>query len=182
VKAELHDLALAAIRLTSPLASHAEESPLAKYLEFPGAKTTLPVTRAKSPFSQEFAQDAQKKFEQSHYQLGGDHALYYNLHLSEVLHTAVSKPNPLYKPLEKALDRRLGDEVSFTAKEGDLTLNQYVVHPNHRAQAVVMVHKGKIVYETHPGMDPIDQHVWMSPGKSTLRWCSPRWRQRARST
>jgi CubicO group peptidase (beta-lactamase class C family) len=31
-----------------------------------------------------------------------------------------------------------------------------------------MVHKGKIVYETYPGMNPTDQHVWMSPGKTTV--------------
>jgi hypothetical protein len=105
---------------------------------------------------------------EAHLQMGGDHALYYNLHLSEVLYTAVSKPNELYKPLEKALRPKLGDEVSFTVNEGELTLNDYVVHPNHRVQAVVMIQKGKIVYETYPGMNPMDLHVWMSPVKSTV--------------
>jgi hypothetical protein len=123
---------------------------------------------AKVPFSLEFAQDAQKRFENFHYQLGGDHALYYNLNLSEVLPTAVSKPNDTYRPLEKKLDPDIGDKVSFTAKEGELTLNEYVVHPNHRVQAVVMIHKGKIVYETYPGMNPHDLHAWMSPGKTTV--------------
>jgi CubicO group peptidase (beta-lactamase class C family) len=32
----------------------------------------------------------------------------------------------------------------------------------------MMVHEGKIVYETYPGMNPMDQHVWMSPGKATV--------------
>jgi CubicO group peptidase (beta-lactamase class C family) len=58
--------------------------------------------------------------------------------------------------------------VSFKPKEGELTLNAYVVHPNHRVQAVVMIHKGKIVYESYPGMNPHDLHVWMSPGKTTV--------------
>lgn len=31
-----------------------------------------------------------------------------------------------------------------------------------------MVHEGKIVYETYPGMNKTDQHVWMSPGKTTV--------------
>jgi len=31
-----------------------------------------------------------------------------------------------------------------------------------------MVHKAKVVYETYPGMNPTDQHVWMSPGKTTV--------------
>ena len=168
MKAKLIHVAIAATCMTSFLVASAKDNPLAKYLEVPGAKTTLPVSSAKSPFPLEFVEDAQKRFESFHYQLGGDHALYYNLHLSEVLHTAVSKPNLAYKPLQKALVPKLGDKVSFTAKEGELTLNEYVVHPNHRVQAVVMVHKGRIVYEAYPGMNPIDQHVWMSPGKSTV--------------
>jgi CubicO group peptidase (beta-lactamase class C family) len=160
--------AMVATGLSVVAATHAGDSPLTPYLEVPGAKVTLPVSSAKAPFSLEFAQDAQKRFENFHYQLGGDHALYYNLHLSELLRTAVSKPNQSYKPLEKALVTGLGDKVSFGVNEGNLTLNQYVVHPNHRVQAVVMVHKGKIVYETYPGMNRMDQHVWMSPGKSTV--------------
>ncbi|MGD8269649.1 MAG: serine hydrolase domain-containing protein, partial [Desulfobacterales bacterium] len=168
MKTRLYPLALVAICLTCPLASYAADNPLAKYLEVPGAKTTLPISSAKSPFPLDFAQDAQKRFGNFHLQMGGDHAIYYNLHMSEMLHTAMSKPNAVYRPLEKALAPDLGDKVSFTTKEGELTLNQYVVHPNHRVQAVVMVHKGKVVYETYPGMNPTDQHVWMSPGKTTV--------------
>jgi hypothetical protein len=38
-----------------------DANPLAKYLEIPGATTTLPVSVAKKPFSLEFAQDAQSQ-------------------------------------------------------------------------------------------------------------------------
>ena len=168
MKTKFYRLALAVVFLTCPLASYAADNPLAKYLVVPGAKTTLPISSAKSPFPLDFARDAQKRFGNFHLQMGGDHAIYYNLHMSEMLHTAMSKPNAVYRPLEKALAPDLGDKVSFTTKEGELTLNQYVVHPNHRVQAVVMVHKGKVVYETYPGMNPTGQHVWMSPGKTTV--------------
>jgi CubicO group peptidase (beta-lactamase class C family) len=94
--------------------------------------------------------------------------LYYNLHLSEVLHTATSKPNENYVPLEKAINKKLGDEVKFTPKEGEMSMNEYSVHPNHRIQGIMMIHKGKIVYETYPGMNPTDVHAWMSPGKATV--------------
>ena len=94
-----------------------QDNPLAKYLEVPGAKTTLPVNAAKAPFSLEFTQDAQKRFENFHYQLGGDHALYYNQHLSEVLHTATSNPNEVYRPLEKALDPRCVEMAHEAASE-----------------------------------------------------------------
>lgn len=106
---KLECLAFATLCLTVFSVAPAADNPLAPYLEVPGAKTTLEVSSATSPFSLEFAQDAQKRFEDFHYQLGGDHALYYNLHLSEVLKTATSKPNALYQPLEKALDPELGD-------------------------------------------------------------------------
>jgi CubicO group peptidase (beta-lactamase class C family) len=168
VKARLQYVTLVVVCLTIPLVTFAQDNPLSKYLDTPGAKTTMPVKNAKSPFSLAFVQDAQRRFENFHYQLGGDHALYYNLHLSEVLHTAVSKPHPEYRPLEKTLDAELGNVISFAAREGELTLNEYVVHPNHRVQAVVMVHEGKIVYEAYSGMNPMDQHVWMSPGKATV--------------
>ena len=55
-----------------------------------------------------------------------------------------------------------------TARAGLLPLDDDVVHPNPRVQGVMMVHKGKVVYEAHPGMDPMDRHVWMSPGKATV--------------
>jgi hypothetical protein len=153
---------------------------LAKYLEVPGATTTMPVSSAKSPFPLDFAKDARKKFEQFHYQLGGDHALYYNLHLSEVLHTAMSKPNANYRPLEKALSPDLGDKVSFKTKEGELTLNQYVVHPNHRVQAVVLVHKG------HPrshgfGKHRRDHERWKDLQEQAVNSC-PRVLLRSRSS
>jgi len=71
-------------------------------------------------------------------------------------------------PLGRALDRRIGDTVKFTVKEGEVSLNEYSAHPNHRVQGVPMIHKGRIVYEVHPGINPMDRHVWMSPGKATV--------------
>jgi len=52
------------------------DNPLAEYLEVPGAKTTLPVEVAREPFSFEFANEARSHFDNFHFQLGGDHALY----------------------------------------------------------------------------------------------------------
>jgi CubicO group peptidase (beta-lactamase class C family) len=156
------------LAVLTAVGAFAADNPLAKYLEVPGGATTLPVSVAKAPFSLEFAQDAQQRFENFHYQLGGDHALYYNLHLSEVLHTATSKPNMEYRPLKKNMNKKIGSAVKFTAKEGELSLDEYAEHPNHRVQGILMIHKGKIVYETYPGMNPMDVHAWMSPGKSTV--------------
>ncbi len=70
----------------------AHDNPLAQFLAVPGAKTTLPVSAAKDGFSTEFVNEARKYFNNFHYQMGGDHALYYNLRLSEFLPTAVAPP------------------------------------------------------------------------------------------
>lgn len=66
------------------------------------------------------------------------------------------------------MNKKIGSAVKFTAKEGELSLDEYAEHPNHRVQGILMIHKGKIVYETYPGMNPMDVHAWMSPGKSTV--------------
>jgi CubicO group peptidase (beta-lactamase class C family) len=142
-------------------------NPLAQFLDVPGAKTTLPVSAAKAGFSFEFVNEARKYFNNFHYQMGGDHALYYNLHLSEFLPTAIAFPPRPVIDLEVALDPRVG-QVKFTPKEGEMTLNEYVVHPNHRVQGVLIAHHGKIVYEAYPGMNPEDHHIWMSAAKTTV--------------
>jgi CubicO group peptidase (beta-lactamase class C family) len=33
---------------------------------------------------------------------------------------------------------------------------------------MLMAHKGKVVFETYPGMNPLDMHVWMSASKTTV--------------
>jgi hypothetical protein len=78
------------------------------------------------------------------------------LHLVEVMHTAMSKPNAICRLLVKDLVAGLDDNISFTTKKGDLTLNEYVLHPNHRVQAVVMVHRGRIVCKAYLGMNQND--------------------------
>jgi len=161
-------LAIPALAQEAKHAESAKENPLAKYLAVPGAKTTLPVSAAKKPFPLDFVIDARARFENFHYQMGGDHALYYNGHLSEMMPTAISQPNEKYRSLEVALNPRIGKQVAFAVKEGDLILDEYVVHPNHRVQGVMMIHKGKIVYQQYPGMNPMDVHVWMSAAKSTV--------------
>jgi CubicO group peptidase (beta-lactamase class C family) len=144
-----------------------ENNPLAQFLDVPGAKTTLPVSAAKAGFSFEFVNEARKYFNNFHYQMGGDHALYYNLRLSEFLPTAVAAPASSVKPLEVAHQSKIG-QVRFTPKEGEMSLDEYIVHPNHRVQGVLIAHRGKIVYEAYPGMNPDDHHIWMSAAKTTV--------------
>jgi len=168
MKKLLQATALGFVATFAPVAVLAQDNPLAEFLKVPGATTTLPVDAAKNPFPFDFAKAAQSSFDNFHYQLGGDHALYYNKNLSELLPTAYSAPHPDFLPLERGIDASIGDAVRFTPAEGEMSLSEYIVHPNHRVQGVLMIHQGKVVYEEYPGMNPMDRHVWMSPGNATV--------------
>jgi CubicO group peptidase (beta-lactamase class C family) len=143
------------------------DNPLAPFLAVPGARTTLPVATAKDGFALEFVREARAHFDNFHYQMGGDHALYYNLRLSEFLPTAAAPPANAVRQLPAAKDARIG-QVRFTPKEGEMSLDEYVVHPHHRVQGLLIAHQGTVVYEAYPGMNPDDRHIWMSAGKTTV--------------
>ena len=155
-----------ALTLLFPTQVVCEESPLTKALSVPGAKATLPVTAALKPFEKDFVKTAQESFNSFHAQMGGDHTLYYLLNFSAIMRTDMSMPNPEYKPLEYALDERIGKIVIKTESEGELKLDEYMTHPTFRTQAMMMIHKGKIVYEAYPGMKSSDIHWWASASKT----------------
>jgi CubicO group peptidase (beta-lactamase class C family) len=69
------------------------------------------------------------------------------------------------------LDRAIQPDLAgltFTAHDGTTTpsLKEYLVGPR-QVQAMMMAHKGKVVFETYPGMNPNDYHVWMSASKTS---------------
>ena len=69
------------------------------------------------------------------------------------------------------MERDLRPELLYlkqSTSKGDLTLQEYMVDPLYRAQAMIMVHKGKVVYENYPGMRPTDRHLTASTGKITV--------------
>ncbi|GAL14552.1 hypothetical protein JCM19233_5564 [Vibrio astriarenae] len=54
--------------------------------------------------------------------------------------------------MERNIDERIKD-ITFKNKDGSVTptLKEYLVGPK-QVQAVMMAHKGKVVFETYPGM------------------------------
>lgn len=155
----------AAASLPSTALGQAPE--LKQFLDAPGAKVTLPVSAAKQPFTVDFIKEARKQFSNFHLQMGGDHALYYLGHISEFRPHSQSAPHAEYKPLEIAIDEKVGKLRQKTDK-GELTLDEYVEHKLFRLQGIVLLHKGKVVYQKFPGMNPTDRHVWASSTKTTV--------------
>jgi len=98
----------------------------------------------------------------------GDYSVYYGRHMSQFMHTQMVMPDGPVAHLERAIDPRLND-LTFKTKDGAATdkLGDYLVGSS-RKQAMMMAHKGKVVFEAYPGMNPNDNHLWMSTGKSTV--------------
>ena len=142
---------------------------IADALKVPGARVTIPVSIAKEKgWSLEWIADARKAFESFHMQMGGDHALYYAINLTEFFSTGESPPHPDFMPLERAINPTLGSTIKTATSKGKITLDQYMADPLYRAQGIIMIHKGKVVYEQYPGMEPSDRHLTASTGKITV--------------
>ena len=146
----------------------AAENPVEAALRAPGAMVTLPVESAKQPFSNEFIDAARDEFNNFHWQMGGDHALYYNMHMSEFMPTSVSAPSDHFKPLVKNIHPELASLKVQTESKGEMTMEDYLADPQFRTQGFMLIHKGEIVYEAYPGMKPTDHHIWASAAKTTV--------------
>ncbi|MBC7001091.1 beta-lactamase family protein [Photobacterium sp. BZF1] len=164
---KLKNIALFLALATSTNASADIPAPMKEALKVPGADVTFNVDRAKQPFSPQFASEAKQAFNNFHLQMGGDHAVYYNGYMTEVLPSALSRPNEDYKPLARNINSRIGDLKAETG-QGMLSLDEYMENPMFRTQAMIMVHKGQVVYEAYPGMNKNDRHVWYSTAKTTV--------------
>ncbi|WEM45352.1 serine hydrolase (plasmid) [Photobacterium sp. DA100] len=145
-----------------------EENPVAAALKAEGAQVTLPVEAAKNSFSNQFVDAARDGFNNFHWQMGGDHSLYYNMHMSEFMPTAVVSPSYDYQPLTKNLKPELAKLTVHTETKGEMTMEDYLSAPQFRTQGFMLIHKGEIVYESYPGMKPTDRHIWASAAKTTV--------------
>lgn len=122
----------------------------------------------KKPQSLEFVRAAHARFTFRNWQSGNDDSIYYNLNIPEFFKTRVVMPPDEFAVIERAIRPDLLN-VSFKAHDGNITppLKYWLAGPK-QIQAMMMAHKGKIVFETYPGMNPSDLHTWMSTGKTTV--------------
>jgi len=144
-------------------------NPLEEALKVPGAKPVLPVSAAKEPFSNEFIAEAHKYWGNFHMQMGGDHALYYGSHLSEFLPMSLTPPVGEVSQFQRDLIPGV-KETTFVRGDGStsIPLDEYVMNGKMRVQAVMILHKGKVVYEAYPGLNPEQPHFWASVSKTTV--------------
>ncbi|OEE87900.1 serine hydrolase, partial [Enterovibrio norvegicus FF-162] len=165
---KLKPIAIVCSSLIFSSVTFADINPVEKALSVEGAQVTLPVQAAKGAFSPEFIDAARQNLSNFHWQMGGDHALYYNMHMSEFVPTAVSSPAEEYKPLARNIQHQLDNLLVQTESKGELTMADYLADPQFRTQGFVLIHEGKLVYEAYPGMKPTDRHIWASAAKTTV--------------
>ena len=125
-----------------------------------------PMAKWKEPQPLEFVDAATQRFNFPNWQSGNEDSIYYNLNIPSFFKSRVVAPPAEFSVLDRAIDPTLLD-LTFTAHDGTTTppLREYLVGPR-QVQAMMMAHGGKVVFETYPGMNPGDIHVWMSASKT----------------
>lgn len=142
-------------------------------LAVPAMAADKPKENQRSPivaFKDGFTLEQSKKFlserDLPKWMAGGDNSVWVNLRMSEVLPTAVIPNRQPARELPKAINPAIGKIKAETKTLGTLTLDEFMSNPKSYAQAFIVVHKGKIVYENYAGMQPTDHHLWMSVTKT----------------
>lgn len=94
---------------------------------------------------------------------GGELVRYLNLNFSEFYrHSVINRAGKV-----KELLYKLREDVSnFITKTnlGDLPLKEYIYN-SHNIDGVIVVHKGKIVFEDYPRMQSYEKHIYYSVSK-----------------
>ena len=98
---------------------------------------------------------------------GGDNSVYFAMRTSEFFPTAILPSQHSPRPLLSELIPEIGKIKAETINFGTLSLDEYLAKTEAYAQSFIVIHKGKVVYEKYPRMNPEDHHIWMSNAKPT---------------
>ena len=130
------------------------------------AQDRTPIAEFKDGFTTQQLENFRSDYNVPNLLAGGDTSAWWSLRVSEMMETAVLPVRQPNMPLQEALNPAIGKITAETKNFGTLSLDDFMVHPESYAAAFIVVHKGKVVYETYPGMNPWDSHVWMSNAKT----------------
>ena len=124
-----------------------------------------PVAEFKKGFSLEQVEKYRANNNLPHLLSGGDASTWWSQRTSEMMYTAVLPVKVPYMPLSKKMRPGIGDIKAKTKFLGEMSLNEWLVHPQSYAKAIIVIHKGEVVFEEYPGLNPWEHHVWMSTAK-----------------
>ncbi|NJL54117.1 serine hydrolase [bacterium] len=134
----------------------------------PITERTTPISKAKKPLPLDVVQGIRERFSVPNWQSAGDDGVYINMHLPSFKPVDIAMPSHPLRELERDIRPEL-KSLTFKMADGSqsVSLDDYVYGDN-RTQAMLMAHRGKVVYEAYPGMNPEDYHIWASASKTCV--------------
>lgn len=129
------------------------------------AQDRTPIAEFKDGFTTQQLAEFRSNYTLPYLLSGGDASVWWSMRTSEVMQTAVLPVRQPTMPLKQTLNPEIGKITADTKNFGTISLDKFMVHPESYAAAFIVVHKGQVVYETYPGMNPWESHVWMSSAK-----------------
>ena len=132
-----------------------------------GDLASLPVSAAQNGFTPEEVARIHAAWEWQDIFKTGDASLYAFLHFSEFYPSTLVRRSEPTVALERDADANIAT-VRIKSELGEMSLGEYLVNANSRAQGMVVVYRGKIVFEKYPGMRDHDTHLIMSVGKTMV--------------
>jgi CubicO group peptidase (beta-lactamase class C family) len=124
------------------------------------------VATARQGFTPAMAKELRDRYSYGNAISAGDVSLFHFLNLGIWLPTAIVSRQGNVVDLATAIDPQIG-HARIANTTGGVELSDYLRSTASRAQGMVVVRKGRIVFEEYPGMRPSDLHVWMSVAKTT---------------
>ena len=124
----------------------------------------MPVSVAKQGFPFDMALSRASSFDLPELLAGGDSVLYSFLNMAQFMPTTIVPSSRPEKPLQIALRPEVG-RVTFDSVLGRLSLDDFIANPDAYVQSYLVIHKGRIVYQQYPGMQPFQAHLWASNAK-----------------
>jgi len=148
---------LAAGEITASGGAHAADTPTPMPM--------APVSIAKDGFTPREAFGLLSNYSYEEVLKSGDVALFFLLNPNNKLFTATIPRSGDVVMLAQRPDSGIG-AVTVKGQFGELSLSEFLADPRSRAQGVIVIHKGEVVFEAYPGMRDFDSHVWMSVTKT----------------
>lgn len=124
-----------------------------------------PVATARNGFTPAQARDLMTRYSYEEVLKFGDVALFFALNPETKLGMARIPRAGNVVMLDKRIDPAIG-RTRVKGELGELPLAQFLTDPRSRAQGMIVVHEGRIVFEEYPGMRDFDHHVWFSVTKT----------------
>ena len=95
---------------------------------------------------------------------GDDIGAYAYLNMGEVLPVTKVARSGKVSELQMEIDNSISS-VSADGPLGKKTLEEVIQDTRSRMQGIIVMHRGKVVYEQYPGMPQHNNHVWYSSSK-----------------